>query len=59
VSGLFDRDFATYCWYGDLDKKAVIFLTWLKSIIKTYPSDNKSKTDSPNVIRGLKIKLPG
>jgi Transposase DDE domain/Domain of unknown function (DUF4372) len=56
---VFDRGFTDYSWYGDLDRKKVIFVTRLKSNAKAYAYGNKRKPDSPAVIRDQKIKLPG
>ena len=56
---VFDRGFTDYSWYGDLDKKKVIFVTRLKSNSKAYAYGNRRKPDSPAVIRDQKVKLPG
>ena len=56
---VFDRGFTDYSWYGDLDKKKIIFVTRLKSNAKTYAYGNKRKPDSPTVVRDQKVKLSG
>jgi len=55
---VFDRGFTDYRWYGDLDRKKVIFVTRLKSNAKAYAYGNKRKPDSPAVILDQKVKLP-